>query len=146
MNIADIIALAGAGFTKDDIVRIAGSMNTSTPIVTPTPTPTPTPITTPTPTATTIPTSAPVMYQPTPTPAQTQTPTPTPAPTPASSPVPNTVQPYMPTPQPNGVDFGNKLDQILGAVQSSNIMSMQVQSQPTTEDMLAEIINPRGVE
>lgn len=140
MNIADIIALAGAGFTKDDIVRIAGSMHTSTPIVTPTPTPTPTP------TATTIPTSAPVMYQPTPTPAQTPTPTPTPAPTPATAPVPNPIQQYMPTPQPNGVDFGSKLDQILGAVQSSNLMSMQVPAQPTTEDMLAEIINPKGVE
>lgn len=138
MNIADIIALAGAGFTKDDIVRIAGSMTT------PTPTPTPTPIATPTPTTTTTPTSAPVMYQPTPTPAQT--PTPTPTPTPATAPVPNPIQQYMPTPQPNGVDFGSKLDQILGAVQNSNIMSMQVPAQPTTEDMLAEIINPKGVE
>ena len=126
MNIADIIALAGAGFTKDDIVRIAGSMTT------PTPTPTPT--------------SASVMYQPTPTPAQTPTPTPTPAPTPTTAPVPNPIQQYMPTPQPNGVDFGSKLDQILGAVQNSNIMSMQVPAQPTTEDMLAEIINPKGVE
>lgn len=138
MNISDIIALAGAGFTKDDIVRIAGSMTT------PTPTPTSTPIATPTPTATTTPTSAPVMYQPTP--AQTPTPTPTPAPTPATAPVPNPIQQYMPTPQPNGVDFGNKLDQILGAVQSNNIMNMQVPAQPTTEDMLAEIINPKGVE
>lgn len=134
MNISDIIALAGAGFTKDDIVRIAGSMTT--------PTPTPTPIATPT--TTTTPTSAPVMYQPTPTPAQT--PTPTPAPTPTTAPVPNPIQQYMPTPQPNGVDFGSKLDQILGAVQSSNLMSMQVPAQPTTEDMLAEIINPKGVE
>ena len=138
MNISDIIALAGAGFTKDDIVRIAGSMHTSTPIVTPTPTPTPT--------TTTTPTSAPVMYQPTPTPAQTPTPTPTPAPTPATAPVPNPIQQYMPTPQPSGADFGSKLDQILGAVQNSNIMSMQVPAQPTTEDMLAEIINPKGVE
>lgn len=138
MNISDIIALAGAGFTKDDIVRIAGSMTT------PTPTPTPTPIATPTPTATTTPTSAPVMYQPTPTPAQT--PTPTPTPTPATAPAQNPIQQYMPTPQQSGVDFGNKLDQILGAVQNSNIMSMQVPAQPTTEDMLAEIINPKGVE
>lgn len=140
MNISDIIALAGAGFTKDDIVRIAGSMTA------PTPTPTPIATPTPTPTTTTTPTSAPVMYQPTPTPAPTPTPTPTPAPTPATAPVPNPIQQYMPTPQPNGVDFGNKLDQILGAVQNSNIMSMQVPSQPTTEDMLAEIINPKGVE
>lgn len=138
MNVADIIALAGAGFTKDDIVRIAGSMNTSTPIVTPTPTPTPTPIATPT--------STPVMYQLTPTPAQTPTPTPTPAPTPATAPVPNPIQQYMPTPQPSAVDFGSKLDQILGAVQTGNIMNMQVPAQPTTEDMLAEIINPKGVE
>lgn len=138
MNIADIITLAGAGFTKDDIVHIAGSMHTSTPIVTPTPTPTPIA----TPTTITTPTSAPVMYQPTPTP----TPTPTPAPTPATAPAPNPIQQYMPTPQPSEVDFGNKLDQILGAVQNSNIMSMQVQAQPTAEDMLAEIINPKGVE
>lgn len=140
MNIADIIALAGAGFTKDDIVRIAGSMTTPTPIATPTPTPTPTPIATPTPTTTTTPTSAPVMYQPTPTPA------PTPAPTPTPAPVPNPIQQYMPTPQPSGVDFGNKLDQILGAVQGNNIMNMQVPAQPTVDDMLAEIINPKGVE
>lgn len=138
MNISDIIALAGAGFTKDDIVRIAGSMTT------PTPTPTPTPIATPTPTATTTPNSAPVMYQPTPTPAQT--PTPTPTPTPATAPAQNPIQQYMPTPQPSGVDFGNKLDQILGAIQTGNIMNSQVPAQPTTEDMLAEIINPRGVE
>lgn len=140
MNIADIIALAGAGFTKDDIVRIAGSMTTSSPITTPTPSQSPTPIATPTPTST------PVMYQPTPTPAQTPTPMPTPAPTPATAPVPNPIQQYMPTPQPSGADFGSKLDRILGAVQSSNLMSMQVPAQPTTEDMLAEIINPKGVE
>lgn len=144
MNISDIIALAGAGFTKDDIIRLAGSAPTSTP--------TPTPIATPTHTATSTPiatpTSAPVMYQPTPTPAPTlaQTPTPTPAPTLATAPVPNPVQPYMPTPQPSGADFGNKLDQILGAIQTGNIMNSQVPAQPTTEDMLAEIINPKGVE
>lgn len=140
MNISDIVALAGAGFTKDDIIRLAGSMNTQT--ATTTPTTTATPITTPTPTTTQ--TSAPVMYQPTPTPAPT--PTPTPTPTPATAPVPNPVQPYMPTPQPIGVDFGNKLDQILGAIQTGNIMNSQVPAQPTTEDMLAEIINPKGVE
>lgn len=136
MNIADIISLAGAGFTKDEITRLAGivqthaNSQTSNTITSPSPNQT----------------ISPVMYHTTPTP--TPTPTPTFAPTPATDPVtvPNPIQQYMPTPQPNGVDFGNKLDQILGAVQGNNIMNMQVPAQPTTDDMLAEIINPKGVE
>lgn len=146
MNIADIISLAGAGFTKDEITRLAGIVQTQSK--------THNPHTTETAFTSQISNTIPsyslnqnpshVMYQPTSTP----TPTPTLAPTPATDPVtvPNPIQQYMPTPQPNGVDFGNKLDQILGAVQGNNIMNMQVPSQPTTDDMLAEIINPKGVE
>jgi len=140
MNITDIISLAGAGFTKDEIIRLAGIVHT------PANSQTSNTITSPLPNQT----ISPVMYHTTQTPTPTLTPTPTPtfAPTPATDPVtvPNPIQQYTPTPQPNGADFGNKLDQILGAVQGNNIMNMQVPAQPTTDDMLAEIINPKGVE
>lgn len=138
MNITDIISLAGAGFTKDEIIRLAGIVQT------PANSQTSNTITSPLPNQT----ISPVMYHTTPTPTPTPSPTPTFAPTPVADPVtvPNPIQQYMPTPQPNGADFGNKLDQILGAVQGNNIMNMQVPAQPTTDDMLAEIINPKGVE
>lgn len=45
MKIEDIIALAGAGFSKQDIIKIAGTGS----IPTPTPAPAPAPIQTPTP-------------------------------------------------------------------------------------------------
>lgn len=45
MKIEDIIALAGAGFSKQDIIKIAGTGS----IPTPTPAPAPAPILTPTP-------------------------------------------------------------------------------------------------
>ena len=45
MKIEDIIALAGAGFSKHDIIKIAGTGS----IPTPTPAPAPAPILTPTP-------------------------------------------------------------------------------------------------
>lgn len=41
MKIEDIIALAGAGFSKEDIVKIAGTVSAPAPIQTPTPAPAP---------------------------------------------------------------------------------------------------------
>lgn len=120
MNITDIIALAGAGFTKNDILRIASNQRVQTPT-------------------------------PTPTPAPTQAPTPTQAPVQVPVQAPVGAQGLSATFPPgygagiyqqNGQDFGNKLDQILGAVQSNNMVNSQMPKEETVEDMLASIINP----
>lgn len=124
MTINDIIALAGAGFTKDDISRIAGTLTRDTNNV--------------------------------------QLPTPTPAPTPAPAPAPTPAQVQYPGAQgvsgvipqgygagiyqTDGNNFGQKLDNILRAVQGSNVAGMQIPAEPTVDDMLAEIINPTGVQ
>ena len=59
MKIEDIIALAGAGFSKQDIIKIAGTGS----IPTPTPAPAPAPILTPTPASAPAPASVPVPAQ-----------------------------------------------------------------------------------
>lgn len=43
MKIEDIIALAGAGFSKEDIVKIAGTVSAPAPVPAPIQTPTPAP-------------------------------------------------------------------------------------------------------
>lgn len=43
MKIEDIIALAGAGFSKEDIVKIAGTVSAPAPVLAPIQTPTPAP-------------------------------------------------------------------------------------------------------
>lgn len=53
MKIEDIIVLAGAGFSKEDIVKIAGTVSAPTPVLAPIQTPTPAP----------APASAPVQVQ-----------------------------------------------------------------------------------
>lgn len=53
MKIEDIIALAGAGFSKQDIIKIAGTVSTPAPAPAPIQTPTPAP----------APASAPVQVQ-----------------------------------------------------------------------------------
>lgn len=53
MKIEDIIALAGAGFSKEDIVKIAGTVSAPAPVLAPIQTPTPAP----------APASAPVQVQ-----------------------------------------------------------------------------------
>ena len=57
MKIEDIIALAGAGFSKQDIIKIAGTVST------PSPAPAPAPIQTPTPASAPAPVSVPVPAQ-----------------------------------------------------------------------------------
>lgn len=104
MKIEDIIALAGAGFSKQDIIKIAGTVST--------PAPAPAPIQTPTPA------SAPVSV-------------PVPAPVPAQD-VFN---------QRMGV-LDNRLDEITKLIQVGNLSNSQIPEPPTTEDMLASIINP----
>lgn len=110
MKIEDIIALAGAGFSKQDIIKIAGTGT----IPTPTPAPAPAPIL-----------------------------TPTPAPAPAPVPVPaqvlgNTQDVFN---QRMGV-LDNRLDEITRLIQVGNLSNSQIPEPPTTNDMLASIINP----
>lgn len=104
MKIEDIIALAGAGFSKQDIIKIAGTV------------------------------SAPV-------PAQAQVPiqTPTPASAPASVSAPVPAQDVFN--QRMGV-LDNRLDEITKLIQVGNLSNSQIPEPPTTEDMLASIINP----
>lgn len=104
MKIEDIIALAGAGFSKQDIIKIAGTVST------PAPAPAPAPI---------------------------QTPTPASAPAPVSAPVP--AQDVFN--QRMGV-LDNRLDEITKLIQVGNLSNSQIPEPPTTEDMLASIINP----
>lgn len=108
MKIEDIIALAGAGFSKQDIIRIAGTGST--------PAPAPAPILTPTPASAPAPVSAPV-------PAQ----------------VPGNTQDVFN--QRMGV-LDNRLDEITRLIQVGNLSNSQIPEPPTTDDMLASIINP----
>lgn len=102
MKIEDIIALAGAGFSKQDIIKIAGTGSI------PTPTPAPAPILTPTPASA---------------PAQ----------------VPGNTQDVFN--QRMGV-IDNRLDEITRLIQVGNLSNSQIPEPPTTNDMLASIINP----
>lgn len=102
MKIEDIIALAGAGFSKQDIIKIAGTV------------------------------SAPV-------PAQDPIQTPTPASAPASVSAPVPAQDVFN--QRMGV-LDNRLDEITKLIQVGNLSNSQIPEPPTTEDMLASIINP----
>lgn len=98
MKIEDIIALAGAGFSKQDIIKIAGTVST--------------------------PASAPI-----------QTPTPASAPASATVPAQDVFNQRM------GV-LDNRLDEITRLIQVGNLSNSQIPEPPTTEDMLASIINP----
>ena len=106
MKIEDIIALAGAGFSKQDIIKIAGTVSA--------PAPAPAPILTPTPAS--VPASVPV-------PAQ----------------VPGNTQDVFN--QRMGV-LDNRLDEITRLIQVGNLSNSQIPEPPTTDDMLASIINP----
>lgn len=102
MKIEDIIALAGAGFSKQDIIKIAGTV------------------------------SAPV---PAPAPAPIQTPASAPASVSAPVPAQDIFNQRM------GV-LDNRLDEITKLIQVGNLSNSQIPEPPTTEDMLASIINP----
>lgn len=104
MKIEDIIALAGAGFSKQDIIKIAGTVSTPAPASAPAP---------------------------------IQTPTPASAPAPVSAPVP--AQDVFN--QRMGV-LDNRLDEITKLIQVGNLSNSQIPEPPTTENMLASIINP----
>lgn len=106
MKIEDIIALAGAGFSKQDIIKIAGTVSA-----------------------------------PAPAPIQTPTPASAPAPVPVSVPaqVPGNTQDVFN--QRMGV-LDNRLDEITRLIQVGNLSNSQIPEPPTTNDMLASIINP----
>lgn len=106
MKIEDIIALAGAGFSKQDIIKIAGTGS--------------------------IPAPAPA-------PIQTPTPASAPAPVPVPAQVPGNTQDVFN--QRMGV-LDNRLDEITRLIQVGNLSNSQIPEPPTTEDMLASIINP----
>lgn len=108
MKIEDIIALAGAGFSKQDIIKIAGTGSI------PTPAPAPAPILTPTPAS-------------------------APAPVPVPAQVPGNTQDVFN--QRMGV-LDNRLDEITRLIQVGNLSNSQIPEPPTTNDMLASIINP----
>lgn len=110
MKIEDIIALAGAGFSKQDIIKIAGTGS----IPTPTPAPAPAPILTPTPAS-------------------------APAPVPVPAQVPGNTRDVFN--QRMGV-LDNRLDEITRLIQVGNLSNSQIPEPPTTDDMLASIINP----
>ena len=110
MKIEDIIALAGAGFSKQDIIKIAGTGSI------PTPTPAPAPILTPTPASASASASVPVPTQ-----------------------VPGNTQDVFN--QRMGV-LDNRLDEITRLIQVGNLSNSQIPEPPTTNDMLASIINP----
>lgn len=100
MKIEDIIALAGAGFSKQDIIKIAGTGS--------------------------IPTPAPA-------------PASAPAPVPVPAQVPGNTQDVFN--QRMGV-LDNRLDEITKLIQVGNLSNSQIPEPPTTNDMLASIINP----
>lgn len=110
MKIEDIIALAGAGFSKQDIIKIAGTGS--------------------------IPTPAPAPAQ---APIQTPTPASAPAPAPVPAQVPGNTQDVFN--QRMGV-LDNRLDEITRLIQVGNLSNSQIPEPPTTNDMLASIINP----
>ena len=104
MKIEDIIALAGAGFSKQDIIKIAGTVSA-----------------------------------PAPAPIQTPTPASAPAPVPVPAQVPGNTQNVFN--QRMGV-LDNRLDEITRLIQVGNLSKSQIPEPPTTDDMLASIINP----
>ena len=104
MKIEDIIALAGAGFSKQDIIKIAGTVSA-----------------------------------PAPAPAPIQTPASAPAPVPVPAQVPGNTQDVFN--QRMGV-LDNRLDEITRLIQVGNLSNSQIPEPPTTNDMLASIINP----
>lgn len=104
MKIEDIIALVGAGFSKQDIIKIAGTVSA-----------------------------------PAPAPIQTPTPASAPAPVPVPAQVPGNTQDVFN--QRMGV-LDNRLDEITRLIQVGNLSNSQIPEPPTTDDMLASIINP----
>ena len=121
MELADIMALVKAGYTRNEIEQMAQAQ-TAVPnteqLQTPDDTPTQTP-------------------EPKPTPTQVVEPSPTPAPTPA---------PVQEEAQPSMADIMQSIAKLTSAVQANaiahSVIPQGLQNPPSAEDMLAEIIRP----
>ena len=138
VTLEQIVALAGAGFTKDDIFALSGLSQG-----TPAPTPAPTPAATPTPTAISTPTPT-AISTPTPTPVPQMMNVPSFLPTPVVPQVVQSVPAQTPTNDDKLVGSIQKLTQ---AVQSYGLlqpMPPQVTPEENVNNMLASIINPTG--
>lgn len=116
MDIKDIIALANAGFSKDDIAKIAISVNAGSTD--------PTPANVPAQTQTPAPTQTPANV-----PAQIQTPAP--AQTPEATPVDAILK---------------ELGLIKDTMQANALLGAQMPKPESTDDILASIINPPVIE
>lgn len=137
-TLEQIVALAGAGFTKNDIIELNKALQ-GMPVSTPTPTPPSLPTPTPTP--------APALAQ---TPTLMQTPfspmmnVPSYLPTPV---VPQVVQPVPTQAQTNDDKLVGSIQKLTQAVQSYGLlqpMPSQVTPEENVNNMLASIINPTG--
>lgn len=119
MELADIMALVKAGYTRNEIEQMAQAQT-----AVPNTEQLPTPDDNPTPT-------------PEPTPAQVVEPAPTPAPTPA---------PVQEEAQPSMADIMQSIAKLTSAVQANaiahSVIPQGLQNPPSAEDMLAEIIRP----
>ena len=79
---------------------------------------------------------------PAPVPVPAPAPVPDPAPAPAHVPVPAPVPAPAPAPVPDPVT--QRLDDIMKLIQSSNIINSNQPKEDTIDDIVAEIINPKG--
>ena len=126
ITLEQIVALAGAGFTKNDIIELNKALQ-GMPVSTPTPTPTPTP--------------APTLAQ---TPFSPMVNVPSYLPTPV---VPQTVQSVPTQTQTNDDKLVGSIQKLTQAVQSYGLlqpMPSQVTPEENVNNMLASIINPTG--
>lgn len=122
MNHTDIIALAHAGFTAEQIAVLAAAEQQQPAVQTPAPAPAPVPAPAPAP----FPAPAPA---PTPVPFQAPTPAPAPAPAPVTTP-----DPFQ--------DIMQQLGLMQNAIQNNALLAAQQPKEQTVDDILSEIINP----
>lgn len=139
-TLEQIVALAGAGFTKNDIIELNKALQ-GLPVSTPTPTPPSLP--TPTPTPTPAPTLAhtPTLMQ---TPFSPMANVPSYLPTPV---VPQVVQSVPAQTLTNDDKLVGSIQKLTQAVQSYGLlqpMPSQVTPEENVNNMLASIINPTG--
>ena len=134
VTLEQIVALAGAGFTKNDIIELNKALQ-GMPVSTPTPTPTPAPTLAQTPAIT------PTLMQ-TPFPSMVNVPSYLPTPV-----VPQAVQSVPTQTQTNDDKLVGSIQKLTQAVQSYGLlqpMPSQVTPEENVNNMLASIINPTG--
>ena len=127
MELIDIMALVKAGFTKDEIMQMAQPTVQNT-----NPEPVQTPVDTPAPTPEPQPVQAQVVE-----PVAPAVPAPVPAPQPVQTPAQD---------QPTMADIMQGIAKLTSAVQANaiaqSVIPQGLQTPPSAEDMLAEIIRP----